>query len=123
MLNEHLGSVVCERAVQKDLPFRDLALGHQHADVVQKFLRALDREGGDQEIAARLMRIEDFTLQCGSPLFDRRVLALAVAIGAFAKDIIEACGRIGLEVKDLLIRGRDRLRTACGRDDPCRSAP
>ena len=71
---------------------------------MQELLGALDGEGRDQEIAAGLKRVLDLALERGAALLDRGVLALAIAVGALAEDVVETGGRVGLQVKDLLVR-------------------
>ena len=76
--------------------------------------RALHRERRDHEIAAGSERVVDLVAQRAAPLLDRGVRAVAIAIGALAHHVVEACGRVGIEVKDLLVRaeiaGEQRCR-------------
>ena len=66
-------------------------------------MRAFHREDRDDEIAAVGERCLDFLFEQCAAVVDRKIDAVAIAIGAFANHMVEAGGRLGIGVKGLVI--------------------
>jgi len=104
VLGEHLGRADGERRVEKHLRLRDVPGVHQRDQVGQQLLRALEREGGDQQHAVVRQRRAHFAPKARAPLVRRDRLARAAAIGALAQQIIHIAWRVGRGVEQLVVR-------------------
>ena len=62
-------------------------------------MRAFHREDRDDEIAAVGERCLDFLFEQCAAVVDRKIDAVAIAIGAFANDMVDADGTIRIRVK------------------------
>ncbi len=71
---------------------------------MQQFLAALDGKAGNDQVAAAQQCLADLLFQRSAPLDHRRIRAIAIAIGAFADDVVVALRGVRGLVEDLLIR-------------------
>ena len=114
MAGEDGGGLGGQRAVDEDVGLGHLALIHQLDEVGDEFLRALDREGGNEQCALLLRCVVDLARQDLAAAVLAALEAVTPAIGRFADDEIEVGGRFGIEMQHLVVRARDRPRTAGG---------
>ena len=101
MLAEHFGGANGERRIEKDRRRRDLAAFHQVDQIDDQFLRALDREGRNEQRAAGGMGGANLGGEMAAPRFagDRRTIL--VAIGRFANHIVQAGRRLRIGLQQL----------------------
>ena len=103
MAREDGGGLRGERAVDEDGGLGHLALVHQPHEVGDEFLRALHREGGDEERALLLRGSGDLAREDLAPAVLAALEAVAPAIGRFADHVVEVVRRFGVEVQHLVV--------------------
>ena len=101
MLAKHLGGADRERRIEKDRRSRDFAAFHQVDQVDDQFLGALDREGRNQQRALAGRGVADLARPAARGALRRDRRAVAVAIGRFRNDVVEAGGRFGIGLEQL----------------------
>ena len=73
----------------------------QYSDVVQQFLAAFDGERWNDDVAASFQSANQFSLDRLASFLQRIVVAIAIAVSAFANDVVVASGRVRFRVKRL----------------------
>ena len=81
MLAEYFGGADGERRIEKDRRCRHVAALHQIDQIDDQFLRALDREGRNEQRAAGGMGCAHLGGRCVAPRFARHRRTVLVAIG------------------------------------------
>ena len=90
-----------KRRIDVDRDLRQLALGHQPREVDDQLLRALHREGRDQQRAVRMDRGPDLVAQCRAAGLVGCLGPVGVAVGRLADDIVEIARRLGIGMQQL----------------------
>ena len=101
MLAEHFGGADGERRIEEDRRRRNLAALHQVDQIDDQFLRALDREGRDEQRAAARMRRAHLRGEMLRGAIARHRRAVLVAIGRFADDVVEPGRRFRIGLQQL----------------------
>lgn len=103
IFGEHAGRAIGQRGIDEDRGGRNAVGVDQRGDINQQFLRALEREHRNDEIATARQRPLDLGFQQGSALADGEMVALAVAVGGFADDMIEPRRTLRIALKRLML--------------------
>ena len=99
VLAKHLGRTDRQRRIEEDRGGRDLAALHQVDQIDDEFLGALHRKGRNQQGALAARGVAHLGGEACATGIRRRRRTVAVAIGRFRNDVVEAGGRlrVGLE--------------------------
>jgi len=116
---EHLRRPDCQGGIKKERRGGDIAVGHEPDEVDDQFLRPLDREGRDEQRAARGLRCFYLGGKVAAPALggDRRTVC--AAIGRLAQDVIKSGRPLRITLQQFGVRtdvagGENAQRTVPG---------
>ncbi len=91
-----------ERRIDENARRRYLPAVNQRGQVEQQFLRPLEREDRNDEVAAPVERRLHLGTEQTASFLDRHMIAHAIAVGRFANDMVEARRTFGIGMKGLM---------------------
>ena len=125
MAGEHLGGAGRERRIDEHRRVRNASLVDQRRQVEEQLLRAFERKDRDDEVAAAGERGLDLGLEQGPALLNGDRVAEAIAIGAFANDMVDPGGRLRIGMEALVggaeIAGKEQSDSVDLDLDRCRA--
>ncbi|MNE10613.1 hypothetical protein D3C80_1033310 [compost metagenome] len=103
---EDVGGLDRQRGVQKDVGRQFGRRAHHGQNVQHQVLGPADGEGRHQQGAARRLGLAHLLRQGVPPRLGRQVLPLAIAVGAFEDDMIDADRPVGARQQGLAARAQ-----------------
>ena len=104
VLAKDFGGADRQRRIQEDRGGRHLAAFHQVDQVDDELLGALHRERRNQQRALAARGVADLRGEPRAARIRRDRRTLAIAIGRFRDDVVEACRRLGIGLQQFGVR-------------------